>query len=66
MVQYMSESETAKFIGLKSQTLRNWRNLKKGPPFFKVEGSIRYEYQDVVNWMNWNRIEFKENLRGAV
>lgn len=37
--------------GFATQTLANWRNIKKGPPFFKVGRLIRYNADDLDQWV---------------
>ena len=47
MDKLLTESEIAHIFGLKVRTLQNWRHKKKGPPYFKDGGLIRYRASDV-------------------
>lgn len=49
---WATAEEAAAYIGYKPQTLANWRNLRKGPLFSKVNGwQVRYRYSDLDAWM---------------
>lgn len=37
-----------------SGTLANWRNKKKGPPFTKIGGKVRYRLSDVIKYEQEN------------
>jgi hypothetical protein len=56
------EKEAAKFIShamrtdTKPWTLGKWRQRKKGPPFLKVGGVIRYRLQDLQEWIERCRV----------
>ena len=54
---FVTDKELAVILGLKLQTLRNYRSMKKGPPFCKLERSIRYSIADAIEWMQKRRIE---------
>jgi len=44
----LREQESAKELGVAVQTLRNWRHLRKGPPYVKMGRAIRYRREDLV------------------
>ena len=48
----LTESEAAEYLGVAVQTLRNWRHLRKGPPYLKLSpgprGRIVYLIEDLV------------------
>lgn len=45
----LSEEEAAKLLGMKKQTLANWRTNGVGPKFVKVGGrSIRYKLSELL------------------
>jgi hypothetical protein len=46
-----SGQETADFLGIKEQTLANWRYRGFGPPFLKPGGAVRYRPQAVRDWL---------------
>lgn len=37
--------------GATEKTLANWRCGGRGPPFFKIGGSIRYDEKDLDDWL---------------
>ena len=52
----ITEKEAANYLGLAVQTLRNWRHLKKGPPYLKLSRVVRYRTVDLQNYIKQNRI----------
>lgn len=36
---------------VKVATLKNYRREHKGPPFYKVEGAVVYDRQEVIDWV---------------
>lgn len=55
--EYFSDKEIANKTGIAVKTLRNWRSLGIGPPFFKIESCVRYKADDVEAYLNSKRIE---------
>lgn len=49
--QLITEAEAAKALDCADGTLRNWRSEGKGPPFLKIEGKVRYQAKDLVEWL---------------
>ena len=47
----MTEKQAAKFLGLGTQTLRNWRHLVKGPKYIKMGRAIRYNIEDLEEFI---------------
>jgi hypothetical protein len=54
---YVTDVIAADIIGCKVQTLRNWRYLRKGPPYTKKGRMIRYLVQDLLDYMSVDRID---------
>lgn len=49
---YLTEQEAADFLSYAPKTLREWRHLKKGPRYIRVDGfTIRYREADLIAWM---------------
>lgn len=49
----LDERETAAILNCGIATLRNWRTLKKGPPFVKIgERMVRYRRADLVAFID--------------
>jgi hypothetical protein len=50
------EKETAKILGVAIQTLRNWRHLRKGPPYVKLGRIVRYRDGDLTAFIEKHRV----------
>ncbi len=48
---FINETEVSGITGLSVQTLRNWRFCGKGFPYIRAGRSVRYQYQDVITYM---------------
>lgn len=59
MQQLINEKNLSKILGKSLQTLRNDRFLRRGVPYFKVGRSVRYSTDDVKNYLEKSRIDFK-------
>lgn len=51
---YMTTYEAADFLGFTAGTLRVWRSQGKGPSYYKVGSTVRYEMDDLEAWKNAN------------
>lgn len=51
MHDMMKEREVAELLRVTRQTLSRWRAEDQGPPFVKLEGSIRYPRADLDRWL---------------
>lgn len=40
--EVLTTKEAGTFLKIQPCTLRKWRKLRKGPPFLRIEGAIRY------------------------
>lgn len=48
---WLTRSQVAKRLGLKSKTLANWASLGKGPKFTRaIGGRARYHITSVESW----------------
>lgn len=45
-------TETAEMLGVRPNTLENWRLKGKGPVFRKIGRSVRYLESDVLAWLD--------------
>lgn len=59
--RYVDENKVSKITGRAVQTLRNDRFLKKGIPYIKVGRSVRYDLQEVIDFMESRRIDTRNN-----
>jgi DNA-binding transcriptional MerR regulator len=54
-VQLLRSKEVAAMLSVPEGTLRYWRNVGLGPVWHKLEGSIRYDVDDVSRYVETNR-----------
>ncbi len=47
----LTPKQVAEMLGITPRTLDNWRAEKKGPPYYKVEGFIRYNEEEIMKWL---------------
>ncbi|MFC1607948.1 helix-turn-helix transcriptional regulator [Candidatus Latescibacterota bacterium] len=55
--KYITEKEVAEITGRALSTLRNERFLGKGIQYIKIGKSVRYKYEDVIEFMESRKIE---------
>jgi len=53
----LNDVEAARFLGLRPQTLRNWRCQCRGPAYSKIGRRIIYAVQDIEGYREKNRID---------
>lgn len=53
----MTEKRAAEILGLAEQTLRNYRHIRKGPPYIKMGRSIRYLEADLRAYLEKHRVD---------
>lgn len=58
--QYLNERQVHEFTQLGLSTLRNYRHLGKGMEYVKVGKTVRYRSDDVLRFMERNRIKPRE------
>jgi predicted DNA-binding transcriptional regulator AlpA len=57
----MSGQDVAVFLGMTEGSVRNWRQEKKGPPYFRFgNGIIRYRRSEVEAWLDAQRVTVSE------
>ncbi len=55
-VKYVNDVEAAKIADLSPQTLRNWRQLGRGPNYIKLGRAVRYSLVDLISWLESHKI----------
>jgi predicted DNA-binding transcriptional regulator AlpA len=55
-VKYLKEEEVSRLTGVALPTLRNTRHMGRGIPYCKVGRSVRYCWQDVIDFMEARKI----------
>jgi hypothetical protein len=56
--QLLDSYQAASYLGLKNPgTLGNWRCAQRGPAYVKVGSRILYRLEDLVAWIERQRVE---------
>jgi hypothetical protein len=55
--QYLTENDVSKITGVALSTLRNNRSKGRGIPYIKIGRSVRYDLEDVIEFMEIHKIE---------
>ena len=55
--RYLNEKELSEVTGMALSTIRNHRAARKGIPYVKMQKSVRYDLDDVVRFMDGNKIQ---------
>lgn len=51
MAKYLTTVEVAELCRTSPETVRYWRNVRKGPASFKLGRRVLYELTDVEAWI---------------
>jgi len=54
-MRLLTTKAAADMIAVPEGTMRYWRNVQQGPPWIKLEGSIRYDEEDILEYIRRNR-----------
>jgi DNA-binding transcriptional MerR regulator len=54
-MKLMTTKAVSDMFSVPEGTLRYWRKVGLGPPWLKLEGSIRYAQEDVLRYIERNR-----------
>jgi len=54
--KYINEYQLSELIGIALSTLRNNRSKGQGIPYIKLGRSVRYNLQDVIDFMEAHKI----------
>lgn len=55
----VNEKEASQMIGVAVQTLRNWRHQRKGPVYIKMGRLVRYEIDDLADFIRSRKIHME-------
>ena len=56
-IQSLDERQASKVLGMAVQTLRNWRHQRRGPVYVKLGRSVRYQMDDLENYIQKQKID---------
>ena len=48
----LTTAEAAAVLKIAKRTMDNWRRAKKGPPYKRIEGSVRYLQSELAAWVD--------------
>lgn len=54
--RYLSEKQTAEYLGLSIKTLQRYRIRGIGPKYIKCVGRVLYDRQDIDSWMEQQKV----------
>ena len=54
-MKLLTTKSVSEMLSVPDGTIRYWRKVGLGPPWIKMEGSIRYTEQDVLRYIERNR-----------
>lgn len=54
--ELLNDHQLAAELNISRRTLQNWRPAKKGPPYVRFGGAIRYRRSDVDRWLARNSV----------
>ena len=57
MAVYINERQAAERYNVAIQTLRNWRSVRKGPPYIKLERLVRYAVEETDRYFQSHRVD---------
>lgn len=56
--RYLTDKQVAELIGQAVQSLKNDRCNGVGLPYVKLKKTVRYDYQDVIEYMEKRKVRF--------
>jgi len=51
MQKLMTTADAAEYTGLQKTTLEQWRSRGEGPPFVRMNRTVRYRQADLDAWI---------------
>ncbi len=55
--ELLTPREVAEKLKVSVQCLNQWRSARKGPPFKKVVGKVRYKSDELQQWIDGQAVE---------
>lgn len=52
----LTTEEAARFLSIKTQTLALWRTQGRGPVYFKLGSSVRYDLKELKSYIHSQRV----------
>jgi len=64
-IRMISPADVAEMLDVSVHTLRGWRNADSGPPWYKIEGSVRYSLDDLLEWIERNTADGTQGIAAS-
>jgi hypothetical protein len=58
--RFVSERELEQVTGIPRRTWQKHRLSKRGPRYYKIYGSVRYDLDEVIDWIRALAVTFPE------
>ena len=55
-IELIDETKVSELTGIKVSTLQFFRREGRGPSYTKIGRLVRYQYADIVSWIQANKI----------
>lgn len=56
--ELLNTAEAADVVRRPARTLAQWRYLRQGPPFLKIQGGVLYDRSELDKWIDDQRVDF--------
>jgi len=60
--RYLTTVEAAAYLGLSDKSLEHWRLNRKGPPYIKAGGAVRYDIRKLDRWLESRTVESTQDF----
>ncbi len=55
-MEFINTKQACQILGVEEVTLTLWRYKKRGPDYFKIGGSVRYDRKDVEDYLKNSKV----------
>ena len=55
-IKLIKPKEAAKILMCSERTLESWRRSEKGPSYYKIEGKILYELEEIYQFIKVSKV----------
>ena len=61
--RFIAPDEAARLLGIKTHTLAEWRRLKKGPEYVRInDRTVRYNLKKLRAWIDSHIVKSEEQI----
>jgi predicted DNA-binding transcriptional regulator AlpA len=62
-VRLLNEQDASQMLGIAVRTLQSWRVQRKGIPYLKLGGAVRYRVGDIKEWLERSLVTPRGEIR---